>query len=95
MAIPHSHEHRRKLTHRINRIHGQVEGIRRLMETDHLECGLILQAIAACRGALNGLMAELVAHHLEEHILDLDQTTPDSREEAVTELLQVVRSYLK
>jgi DNA-binding FrmR family transcriptional regulator len=54
-----------------------------------------LQLVAACRGALNGLMAELVEGHIRHHVLDPKRGADSSEAEAAEELIDIVRSYLK
>jgi DNA-binding FrmR family transcriptional regulator len=56
--------------------------------------GDILQLVASCRGALNGLMAELIEGHLRFHVLDPGQKTSPSQLEAADELMAVVKRYL-
>jgi DNA-binding FrmR family transcriptional regulator len=53
-----------------------------------------LQLVASCRGALNGLMAELIEGHLRFHVLDPSQNTSPSQLEAADELMAVVKRYL-
>jgi DNA-binding FrmR family transcriptional regulator len=53
-----------------------------------------LQLVASCRGALNGLMAELIEGHLRFHVLDPNQKTHPSQLEAADELMAVVKRYL-
>lgn len=48
----------------------------------------------ARRGALNGLMAELIEGHLRFHVLDPAQKTHPSQLEAADELMAVVKRYL-
>lgn len=93
MPDRHPPAERRALRHRIHRIAGQVEGIRRLLDGDDPDCGRVLQAITACRGALNGLMGELLAHHLDDHVLG--RGTPVARRRSASELLAAMRSYLR
>lgn len=78
---------------RIRRIKGQVEAIERALDCEG-ECEQILQLVASCRGALNGLMAELIDGHLRFHVLTPDQKTRPSQLEAADELMAVVRRYL-
>jgi DNA-binding FrmR family transcriptional regulator len=49
-----------------------------------------LQQTAAARGALNGLMAELIDGHVRHHVLGKTE-----REKATNELMEIVRSYLR
>ena len=77
---------------RAKRIKGQVEAIERALEGGS-ECEDILQLVASCRGALNGLMAELIEGHLRFHVLDPAQRTHPSQLEAADELIAVVKRY--
>ena len=54
----------------------------------------ILQLVASCRGALNGLMAELIEGHVRFHVLNPSQKTLPSHLEAADELMAVVKRYL-
>jgi DNA-binding FrmR family transcriptional regulator len=55
----------------------------------------VLQLITACRGALNGLMAEVLEGHIRFHVLDpkFGKNAPQAK--AAEELIDVVRTYLK
>ena len=53
----------------MRRIRGQVEAIERAV-AEEKDCGDVLQLIAAARGAMNGLMAELLEDHVRFHVLD-------------------------
>jgi DNA-binding FrmR family transcriptional regulator len=77
---------------RIRRIKGQSEAIERALEGDG-ECEEILQLVASCRGALNGLMAELIEGHVRFHVLSPEQKTLPSQLEAADELIAVVKRY--
>jgi len=59
------------------------------------ECTGVLQQIAACRGAINGLMAEVLDGHIREHIIDPDREPTKAEAGAVEDLAQIVRRYLK
>lgn len=92
--MAHINGNQDRLTARIRRIKGQVLAIEKdiLAEGD---CNRVLQTIAACRGALNGLMAEVIEGHVRHHVLDpKGKSTPDQLE-AAEQLLDVVNAYLK
>ena len=59
------------------------------------ECHRVLQAIAACRGALNGLMAEVIDGHVRYHVVDPAANPTPEQQEAAEQLLAVVKTYLK
>ena len=91
--MAHTTKDKKKLLSRIRRIKGQTEAIERALESE-VECDEILQLVASCRGALNGLMAELIEGHLRFHVLDPRQKTRPSQLEAAEELMAVVKRYL-
>jgi len=92
--VAHTKRDKEKLRIRVRRIRGQVEAIERALDEEH-ECAEVLQLVAACRGALNGLMAELVEGHIQFHLLDSDKAKNSSQAEAAEQLMEVVRAYLK
>jgi DNA-binding FrmR family transcriptional regulator len=92
--MAHTTRGRKKLLSRVRRIRGQVEAIERALDEEH-ECSSVLQLVAACRGALNGLMAELVEGHVRFHVLDPNQGKGSEQTTAAEELIEIVRTYLK
>jgi DNA-binding FrmR family transcriptional regulator len=51
--------------------------------------------MAACRGALNGLMAEVMEGHVRFHVLSPNSSKNSPQAQAAEELIDVVRAYLK
>lgn len=92
--MAHTSKDKESLLARVRRIRGQVEAIERALGAEH-ECSEVLQLVAACRGALNGLMAELVEGHIRYHVLDSKKGVNSSQAQAAEELIGVVRTYLK
>jgi DNA-binding FrmR family transcriptional regulator len=90
----HTVRDRAKLLNRVRRIRGQVSAIEGLVE-EEAECDRVLQTIAACRGAINGLMAEVLEDHVRFHVLDPDTDPTSEQGQAAEQLLDLVRSYLK
>jgi DNA-binding FrmR family transcriptional regulator len=92
--LSHATKNKAKLLTRVRRIKGQVEAIERTLEDGgENECEQILQLVASCRGALNGLMAELIEGHLRHHVLDDSRKTRPSQHQAADELMAVVKRY--
>jgi DNA-binding FrmR family transcriptional regulator len=91
--MSHTTREKAKLLNRVRRIRGQMEAVERALE-DEKGCADVLQLIAGVRGAINGLMAEVVEDHIFHHVADhaLDQ---EQRNEGAAELIDVVRAYLK
>jgi DNA-binding FrmR family transcriptional regulator len=83
-----------KLTLRVRRIRGQIDAIERALDEEK-DCGDILQLITAARGAMNGLMAELLEDHVKFHVLDPARRPTSAQAVAAKELIDIVRSYLK
>jgi DNA-binding FrmR family transcriptional regulator len=79
----------KKLLARVRRIRGQIEGIERAIQEGN-DCYADLQQTAAARGALGGLMAELIDGHIRHHVHNAS-----GREKATNELMEIVRSYLR
>jgi DNA-binding FrmR family transcriptional regulator len=92
--MAHTTKDREKLLVRVRRIRGQVEAIERAVGGEH-DCADVLQLVAACRGALNGLMAELVEGHIWFHVLDPNRGKDSAQAAAAEELIEIVRTYLK
>lgn len=91
--MTHDRTERAKLLARVRRLQGQAAGLERMLSSD-AECLDILQQIAAMRGAVNGLMAEVLEHHIVDH-LGTDTGAGERREADVQLVLKAVRSYLK
>lgn len=91
--MPHTIKAKKQLLIRIRRIKGQSEALEKALEQE-TECLAILQQIAAIRGAVNGLMAEVLEGHIREH-LGPDAISPQQRNEDLEQVIAVLRSYLK
>lgn len=92
--MAHTVRDKRKLRNRVGRIRGQVEAIDRALANEE-ECSQTLQLIAACRGAINGLMAEVIEGHIREHLVNPDTAPTPGQSQAAQELLDVVKTYLR
>lgn len=79
---------------RVRRIRGQVNAIEKALDSEQ-ECGGVLQLMAACRGALNGLMAEVMEGHVRFHVMSANGRQNSRQVKAAEELIEVVRAYLK
>ena len=92
--MAHTIREKEKLVLRVRRIRGQIEALERSL-TDETVCSDVLQLITAARGALNGLMAELVEDHVRFYVLDPKQKPSSEQSRAADELVDIIRSYLK
>jgi DNA-binding FrmR family transcriptional regulator len=92
--MAHTIKNKQKMLDRVRRIRGQVEGIERALSEER-DCPEILQTIAACRGAINALMAEIIEGHIRFHVVNPDRKLKAQQDEAVEELVDVVKAYLR
>jgi DNA-binding FrmR family transcriptional regulator len=87
--MSHTIREKTRLLNRIRRIRGQVEAIERALEAE-VGCADVLQRITSCRGAINGLLGEVLEDHVRTHF----SSTP-ANVEASEQLLDVVHTYFK
>jgi len=91
--MTHTIREKSKLVARVRRIRGQVEAIERALQAE-VGCADVLQVIASVRGAVNGLMAEVIEDHVRCHV-SAPALAANKRAEAADDLIDVVRAYLK
>lgn len=82
-----------ELLARVKRIAGQVAAVERGLERD-VSCADILHLVAAVRGAVNGLLDEIVLDHLDEHVAKPGLSDAE-RAKGAEELMTVIRRYVK
>jgi FrmR/RcnR family transcriptional regulator, repressor of frmRAB operon len=83
---------KQKLVKRLSRIRGQVDALQRaLVEQDAPSANLLHQA-SACRGAIDGFIAEVIEDHIREQVVQAETKGAASR--AAEELIGIVHSYL-
>jgi DNA-binding FrmR family transcriptional regulator len=87
-----SHISREKLDliTRTKKVIGQLESVLRALNEDE-PCADVLQRLAAARGAINGLMGELLEDHIRNHL----PRHSKSSQEAANDVIEIVRTYLK
>lgn len=88
--MPHTPEDKQRAITRLRRIKGQAEALERAVEAGS-DCAPILQQLAAMRGAVHGLMADLLDSHVRETLAE----KPAPSQQAIDETLALLRSYLK
>jgi DNA-binding FrmR family transcriptional regulator len=92
--MAHTIHEKQKLLARVRRIRGQVDGIERALNEES-DCEQVMHLIAGARGAMAGLMAEVVEDHVREHLVDREKHPGALNVDAAEKLLDVVRAYLK
>ncbi len=98
--MPHSPEDKKRAITRLRRIRGQAEALERQI-AEGSSCGDVLQQLSAMRGAVTGLMSDVLEGHLLESFGHAD-CPPDCREPdheklhaSIAEAVGLVRAYLK
>ncbi|UXI53097.1 metal/formaldehyde-sensitive transcriptional repressor [Acinetobacter variabilis] len=79
------------MLNRIRRIQGQTNALEQNILNSENSCIEVLQQVAAIKGAINGLMNELIELHLREHVLG---DTEKIKEKELNEFLALVKRYL-
>lgn len=86
-----SEEQRKKLIHRLNRLEGQIRGIRGMVERDSY-CTDILTQSAAVQAALNAFNRELIAAHLHSCVA---RDLREGKDEVIDELVLTLQKLMK
>ena len=86
-----SEEEYKALINRLNRIEGQVRGIRKMVETDTY-CVDILTQVSAIQAALNAFNRELLANHIRTCVMD---DIKNGKDETIDELVQTLQKLMK
>lgn len=76
---------------RLNRIEGQIRGVKRMVEEDYY-CVDILTQVSAIQAALNGFNKVLLSNHIKTCVV---QDIKDGHEEAIEELLKTLQKIMK
>ena len=82
------------LVTRLNRIEGQVRGIRRMIEEPRL-CVEILQQLAAAEAALNRISLAILKFHVERCVPDAVAQGEDERSKSLAELVDIFDRFAK
>lgn len=86
-----SPEEYKKLIHRLNRIEGQIRGIKGMVENDAY-CPDILIQSAAVNAAINAFNKELLANHIRTCVAD---DIRNGKNEAIDELVVTLQKLMK
>lgn len=91
--MAHTVADKKRLLTRTRRLQGQVQALERALEQES-DCLAVLQQIAAIRGAVTGLMTEVLDGHVREH-LGAEGLSPARRSEELEGVMKALRTYLK
>ncbi|REK77761.1 metal-sensitive transcriptional regulator [Paenibacillus paeoniae] len=87
----HSDKVKNSLVSRLNRIEGQVRGVKGLIERDTY-CDDVLNQISSIQSALNGVGKLLLEHHLKSCVIERIQ---EGDSEVLTELMITMNKLIK
>ena len=82
-----------KLIARINRIEGQVRGLKKMVEDDR-DCMQVLKQVAAASGALRSLGALILEDHLRGCVSNAIQQH-DHESEAIQDVIEIFNKFSK
>ena len=86
-----SEDERKKLIARLNRIEGQIRGLKNMVESDAY-CNDILTQAAAATSALNGFSKEVLSRHMHTCVAqDIRQGNDEVIDELMGTLLKLMR----
>lgn len=86
-----SEEEYKKLLNRLNRIEGQIRGIKKMVENDAY-CTDILVQVSAANAALNSFNKELLASHIRTCVAD---DIREGKDETIDELVITLQKLMK
>ncbi len=92
--MSHAVHEKQKLLNRVRRLRGQVDAIERALEAEG-SCTQVMRLLTAARGAINGMMAEVVQDHIQMHMVAANRKPTRDEVEAADELVDVLRSYIR
>lgn len=82
-----------KVIARINRIEGQVRGLKKMVENDR-DCLQVLKQIAAASGALRSLGSVILEDHLKGCVATAIQTNGNDSK-LITEVVEIFNKFSK
>ena len=86
-----SEEEYKTLINRLNRIEGQVRGVKKMVESNAY-CTDILTQVSAIQAALNGFNKELLANHIRTCVAD---DIKNGKDATIDELVQTLQKLMK
>ena len=86
-----SEEERKKLINRLNRIEGQIRGIRGMVERDTYCADILIQS-AAVNAAVNAFNKDLIASHIRGCVA---RDIRDGKDEVIDELVLTLQKLMK
>ena len=92
--MAHAGPEKQKLLNRVRRLRGQIDALERALEAEE-SCIETMRLLTAARGAITGMMAEVVEDHIQLHMIDAGRKPSRDEVAAADELIEVLRSYIR
>ena len=92
IELRRTEEERKPLIQRLNRIEGQVRGLKAMIENDRY-CQDEVQQISAINAALREVALLVIAQHMEKGLEVAEQ--PENRALAINDITQVLRTAMR
>ncbi len=92
--MEHTVTNKMRLMNRTKRTLGQLTAVLRALEAD-AACTDVMQRIVTVRGAIDGLMAEVLEDHVREHMIDARRKPSATEARAADDLVSVIKKYLR
>jgi len=92
--VAHIVRDKKKLLDRVRRLRGQIDAVERALENE-ADCTPVLHVLVACRGAMNGLISEVLEGHIRFHVVNPDLKPNSEQAQATQELIDVLKKYLR
>jgi DNA-binding FrmR family transcriptional regulator len=92
--MTHTVADKQKVLNRVRRLRGQIDALDRALDAE-AGCTEIMRLLTAARGAINGIMAEVVEDHILMHMIDENRQPSRGEAQAADELVDVLRSYIR
>ena len=92
--MSHTIKDKKKLVSRIRRIKGQADAVERALEAE-LGCADVLMLVASMRGAITGVLTEVIEDHIRHHVVDPATEKNADRARGTEDLIDALRTYLR
>jgi DNA-binding FrmR family transcriptional regulator len=91
--MSHIAHNSKNIVTRLHRIKGQADAMENGLGQG-MGCAALLHQIASMRGAIDGLLSEVLEGHIREHLGDIS-ARPEQRKQDLDNVIGVLKSYLK
>lgn len=91
--MSHTVKDKQRILARVNRIKGQLDAFSKAIDDEKEDSYQIMQLLSSTRGAINGLMGDLIEGHIREHIVEAGNKKDASESGEI--LIDLMKSFWK